>query len=298
MNIVFSDPAAREQISDLLDCALAEDLGSPPGSLGKGGDCTSNALFSALDTGRAVIRSKENGVLSGAYLCAPLFAKIDPSLSLTMCADDGAPLAPGTEICRLSGKVQSILAGERTALNFLQHCSGIATLTSRYVAAIRHTGAKLLDTRKTTPGLRLLEKKAVRHGGGMNHRSGLFDMMLIKNTHIKRCGGVTAALTKALSARGPAKWPKIEIEVQSVREFDEALRLQPDRIMLDNMSVSAMRACVEKMTKSGGIRSELEASGNITLDTVAEVAETGVDFISCGAITHSAPALDIHLIML
>lgn len=297
MNTVFSDPAAREQISDLLDCALAEDLGAPSGSRGKGGDCTSNALFSAVDTGRAVIRSKENGVLSGAYLCAPLFAKIDPSLSLTICANDGDPLAPGTEICRLSGRVQSILAGERTALNFLQHCSGIATLTSRYVAAIRHTGATILDTRKTTPGLRLLEKTAVRHGGGMNHRSGLFDMVLIKNTHCKQCGGVTAALTRALRARGTATEPKIEIEVQTLREFAEALRLHPDRIMLDNMSVSVMRACVEKIPASSGAGIELEASGNITLDTVAAVAETGVDFISCGAITHSAPALDIHLIM-
>ena len=267
------------------------------GPAGRGGDCTSNALFSSRDIGCAVIRSKENGVLSGAYLLAPLFSKVDPSISLTVLLNDGAPLTPGADICRLQGSVRNILAGERTALNFLQRLSGIATLTSRYVAAIRHTEAKLLDTRKTTPCLRRLEKCAVRHGGGMNHRSGLFDMILIKNTHVRQCGGVTAALTKALRSRGTAKKPEIEIEVQNAAEFAEALVLHPDRIMLDNMSVEDIRGCVEKMPKDGVMRVDLEASGNITLDTIASVAETGVDFISCGAITHSARAMDMHLLI-
>ncbi len=294
MGLSVSDDVSRKLIDELLDCALAEDLGK---DLGKDGDCTSKAIFSASETGRAVIQSKEQGILSGAYLMQPLFCRIDPSLSLTELADDGTPLSPGAEICRLQGPVRSILAGERTALNFLQRLSGIATLSARYAAAIRHTKARLLDTRKTTPCLRLLEKRAVRHGGGMNHRSGLFDMMLIKDTHCKQCGGVTAALTKALRARGTAKEPKIEVEVRNAAEFAEALALRPDRIMLDNMSVSDMRGCVEKMPLACGIHIELEASGNISLDTIAAVAETGVDFISCGAITHSAPALDIHLIM-
>jgi len=280
----------KKRLGKLLDCALAEDLG-------KGGDCTSNALFSPKDIGSAVIKSKEKGVLSGTYLLAPLFFKIDPSLSVAVLLSDGAPLEPGSEICRLKGSVRSILAGERIALNFLQRLSGIATMTARCVAAIRHTRAKLLDTRKTTPCLRALEKLAVRHGGGTNHRSGLFDMILIKDTHSKQCGGVTAALKKAMTSRGKAKEPKIEIEVQNAAEFAEALALRPDRIMLDNMSADAMRRCVEKMSKNCDMRVDLEASGNISLDNATEVAETGVDFISCGAITHSAKALDIHLVI-
>jgi nicotinate-nucleotide pyrophosphorylase (carboxylating) len=289
------DADFQKQISELVDRALAEDLGSA----GTAGDCTSNALFSPKDTCNAVIKSKEKGVLSGTYLLAPLFSKIDPSLSLTMLLSDGAVLEPGDEICRLQGSVRNILAGERTALNFLQRLSGIATLTSRYVAALRHTKTKLLDTRKTTPCLRLLEKLAVRHGGGMNHRFGLFDMMLIKNTHVKQCGGVTAALTRALRSRGNASQkPAIEIEVQNAAEFAEALALHPDRIMLDNMSIDEMRGCVEKMPKDDVMHIELEASGNITLDNIAAVAETGVDFISCGAITHSARAMDMHLLII
>jgi nicotinate-nucleotide pyrophosphorylase (carboxylating) len=286
----MNDADFQKQLSELLDRAIAEDLGM-------GGDCTSIALFSHKDMGSAVIRSREKGVLSGVYLLAPLFSKVDPSLSLNVLLNDGAALAPGAEICRLQGSVRSILAGERIALNFLQRFSGIATLTARYAAAIRHTKAELLDTRKTTPCLRVLEKLAVRHGGGGNHRSGLFDMMLIKDTHVKQCGGVKAALTKAMRARGTAKKPEIEIEVQNTAEFAEALALHPDRIMLDNMSAQAIRGCVEAMSETCHMRTELEASGNITLATIAKVAETGVDYISCGAITHSAPALDIHLII-
>jgi nicotinate-nucleotide pyrophosphorylase (carboxylating) len=287
--VSMNDAEFKKQISVLLDRTLAEDLG-------KGGDCTSNALFSRKNTASAVIRSKETGVLSGTYLLAPLFSKIDPSLSVDVLLSDGAQLEPGSEICRLKGSVRSILSGERVALNFLQRLSGIATLTARYTAAIRHTKAELLDTRKTTPGLRALEKLAVRHGGGENHRAGLFDMMLIKDTHVRQCGGVTAALKKAIASRGKAKEPKIEIEVQNAEEFAEALALRPDRIMLDNMSVDDMRGCVEKMLGCG-MRVELEASGSISPDNAAEVAETGVDFISCGAVTHSAKALDIHLVL-
>ena len=192
MGHLVTDPLFH-QVDAIIQRALAEDLGT--------GDCTSNALFSPDDRAEAIVRSKEHGVLSGAYLLSPLFSRIDSTIAVDLLLDDGALLAPDAEICRIQGPVRGILAGERTALNFLQRLSGIATITSTYIAAIAHTKARLLDTRKTTPGLRSLEKLAVRHGGGVNHRFGLFDMMLIKDTHVKRCGGVTAALKKE-SLRG------------------------------------------------------------------------------------------------
>ena len=241
-----------------------------------------------------MIRSKNAGILSGAYLIKPIFNKIHPDIQIILSCTDGTFLEPGMIIAQLEGPVNGILAGERTVLNFLQRLSGIATLTSRYVAAIAHTQARLLDTRKTTPGLRYCEKMAVVHGGGTNHRIGLFDMILIKDTHVKRSGGVAQALTRALAYRGTNLSLKIEIEVQSIGEFDQALEFNPDRIMLDNMSIEQMKQCVEILHKKGKAI-ELEASGNITLSTIGTVAETGVDFISSGSITHSAPALDIHL---
>jgi nicotinate-nucleotide pyrophosphorylase (carboxylating) len=289
MGLLVTDGSLDAAINDLLDHALAEDLGIE-------GDVTSTAIFSANDRADAVIKSKASGVLSGAGILRPLFAKLDASLSCAVLLQDGGALNPGTEICRLSGNVRAILAGERIALNLLQRLSGVATLTARYAAAIGHTGAKLLDTRKTTPGLRLLEKQAVRHGGGANHRIGLFDMMLIKDTHVARAGGVTNALAKAFAFRKNRSALKIEIEVQTPQQFSEALALGPDRIMLDNMDIETMRRCVRE-ARSGRIPVEIEASGSITLASIASIAETGVDFISCGAITHSAPALDIHLII-
>lgn len=278
------------QINTLLDRALAEDLADA-------GDITSKAIFDPGDTARALIKSKAPGVLSGVFLLAPLFARLDPKVTLDIRANDGDLLAPGTEICRLDGPVISILSGERIALNLLQRLSGIATMTATYVAAIKHTKTRLLDTRKTAPGLRLPEKMAVQHGGGVNHRFGLFDMILIKDTHVKRAGGVTAALRKAMTVRGDTSHPKIEVEVQNVEECIEAIALAPDRIMLDNMSIDDMRRCVELIRLSGA-KIELEASGGITLESIGKIAETGVDFISCGVLTHSAPALDIHLVII
>jgi len=282
-------PSPARQIHDLIEHALAEDLATA-------GDITSAAIFSPSDIAAAVIKSKATGVLSGTFLLQPLFTRIDPTVTLTLPSSDGDRLEKGSEICRLAGSVQSILAGERIALNFLQHLSGIASATAQFASAIAHTRARLLDTRKTTPGLRFIEKMAVRHGGGTNHRSGLFDMMLIKDTHVKRAGGVTAALSKALAARAGKKAPAIEVEVQSVDECVEALALCPDRIMLDNMELDDMRRCVD-MVRLAGAKVELEASGGVTRETIVAIAETGVDFISCGAITHSAPALDIHLVI-
>jgi nicotinate-nucleotide pyrophosphorylase (carboxylating) len=193
--------------------------------------------------------------------------------------------------------VRAILSGERTVLNFLQRLSGIATLTARLVAAMGESPARLLDTRKTTPTLRALEKKAVRDGGGHNHRFGLFDMVLIKDTHVRAAGGVRAALQGVRNTLGPENRLEIEVEVQSREEFIEAVAERPDRIMLDNMGPADMRVCVEHV-RSHALNIEVEASGRVSEETIAEVARTGVDYISVGSITHSAPALDIHMVML
>jgi nicotinate-nucleotide pyrophosphorylase (carboxylating) len=213
-------------------------------------------------------------------------------------AADGDPLEPGGEICRLDGAIRSILAGERVALNFLQRLSGVATHTDRLVRLLEGTRVRILDTRKTTPLLRMLEKKAVLAGGGANHRFGLFDMILIKDTHVKAAGGPGAAVRKARHyRRDRRKDIPIEVEVQSVDEFKEAMAAGPDRVMLDNMSCDQMRQCVNLAGNYDG-SVELEASGNITAETVRDVAETGVDFISVGSLTHSVCAIDIHLVIL
>jgi len=279
----------KNLIDTILTDALSEDLDTE-------GDVTSEAIFEDGDITEAVIKSKSEGVLSGVYLIEPLFRKIDSRIKPDICCSDGEPLIPGKVICNLSGPVKGILAGERVILNFLQRLSGIATLTSLYAKAISHTGTRLLDTRKTTPGLRFLEKKAVLHGGGVNHRFGLFDMILIKDTHVKRSGGPGNALKKALEFRANKKNLKIEVEVQSEKEFLEAVQYMPERIMLDNIPPEEMKKCVEYLRKAGS-KIELEASGNVTLSNIASVAASGVDFISSGAITHSAPALDIHLVI-
>lgn len=280
----------EQLLKTIIDSALKEDLGER-------GDVTSDAIFSDTDMAEAVIKSKSNGVLSGVYLLNYLFGQLSDACKIECKATDGDRLQPGTAICTLHGPVKAILAGERVALNFLQRFSGIATVTSQYVAAIAHTNTRLLDTRKTTPMLRYLEKMAVVHGGGCNHRFGLFDMILIKDTHVKRAGGVGNALKNALNFRGSDVSLKIEVEVQSITELEEALPYNPDRIMLDNMSVADMTKSVA-IVKRSGKNIELEASGNITLSTIAAVAQTGVDFISSGSITHSAPSLDIHLVII
>jgi nicotinate-nucleotide pyrophosphorylase (carboxylating) len=276
--------------SSLISHALSEDLGQR-------GDITTEALFDADHFGRAVIKSKQSGVVSGVQLMEPLFHHIDPSLAVGVFARNGDDVAPSTRICEFDGRVRSILAGERVALNFLQHLSGIATATHGLAGLISHTRAKLLDTRKTTPLLRLVEKEAVVHGGGHNHRFGLFDMILIKDTHVKAAGGVLTAAAKAKEyVRRSGIDVKIEIEVQSIDEFKDALSAGIDRIMLDNMQIRDMAACVE-LAKRSGSSVETEASGNVSAHTIVAIAETGVDYISVGAITHSAPALDIHLVI-
>lgn len=279
-----SDP-----INQIILQTLKEDLGEI-------GDVTSMSIFSDRDTADAVIRSKDVGILAGSYLLQPLFTIINPSLNIDCFLEDGSKLQYGTEICRLSGSIQAILAGERSALNLLQRLSGIATYTSHLAALISHTDARLLDTRKTTPLLRLLEKRAVVSGGGHNHRFGLFDMILIKDTHVRAAGGVQEAIRKAKLFRETNHNLRIEAEVQSLHEFQQALDEKPDRIMLDNMSCQQMKECVS-MRNASYPAVELEASGNVTAKTIKNIAETGVDFISAGALTHSVTALDIHLLI-
>jgi nicotinate-nucleotide pyrophosphorylase (carboxylating) len=278
------------RIDDIIKGAIAEDFG-------KNGDITSCAIFDDSQCGRAVIKSKDIGVLSGVYMLKPVFLALSPSLVVNSMLGDGSRLAPGSRICTLEGPIRGILAGERIALNFLQRLSGIATATAACVALISHTKTRLLDTRKTTPLLRLLEKRAVRHGGGFNHRFGLFDMVLVKDTHIKAAGGITGAIARARSFVSATREKiKIECEVQTWKEFLEAVRAAPDRIMLDNMTIRLLAECVA-YARVNGLAIELEASGNITTETIARVAETGVDFISMGSLTHTVKSLDIHCVM-
>ncbi len=286
----MSNKSSEEYINLLINQALSEDLG-------KKGDITSKSIFTGDDHAQALIKSKDSGILSGQYLLEQIFKTIDNTLCINLKADEGASLSVGTEICLVSGSIQSILSGERVALNFLQRLSGIATKTNKLTRLIHGTKVKLLDTRKTTPLMRILEKRAVIAGGGQNHRIGLFDMILIKDTHVKGAGGPAAAIKKARLFCKTHSDIKIEAEVQSKEEFYEAFSAQPDRIMLDNMNPDDMRICVEH--RDAQVSSiELEASGNISEETIRVIAETGVDYISVGALTHSVLALDIHLIIL
>ena len=231
---------------------------------------------------------KAPGVVAGLEVAGRVFRQVDDKTAYTALVPDGSLVAVGDVVARVAGRGQSILAAERVALNFLQRMSGIATMTRRYAAAVADTGARILDTRKTVPGLRALDKFAVRLGGGTNHRLGLYDMVLIKDNHIAVAGSVARAIWLA---RAKTRDLLVEVEVQSLEQFEEALALDVDRIMLDNMSIEAMRAAVRR---SAG-RVALEASGGITLDNIAVVAATGVDFISVGALTHSVTALDISM---
>ena len=267
---------------DLIDRALAEDLGS--------GDLTTLAVVSDGSTARAVILQKEPGVPSGTEVGRAVFERVDPDLRWTANAADGEWREPG-RLADVEGEAASILAAERVALNLLGHLSGVATVTAGYVRAVEGTGVRILDTRKTTPGLRALEKQAVRHGGGTSHRSGLFDAILVKENHAVLAGGVGEAARRAV-ANAPAG-VTVEVECATLDEVAAALEAGVPRILLDNMGLEDLRRAV---AITGG-RAELEASGGITLDTIRAVAETGVDFISVGALTHSAPALDFSLLL-
>jgi nicotinate-nucleotide pyrophosphorylase (carboxylating) len=266
---------------ELIDQALAEDVGA--------GDATTELLVPEGATGRGVLTQKAPGVLAGLKVAEAVFHRVDPTLRWHSHAEEGA-WREGGLVAEVAGPSRSILTAERVALNFLQRLSGVATLTARYVAAVNGTRARILDTRKTTPGLRILEKQAVLAGGGHNHRGGLFDAILVKENHAAMAGGVGEATRRALAA---AAGLPVEVECATLEELREALDAGAPRILLDNMTNDEMR---EAVALTAG-RAELEASGGVTLDTVREIAETGVDFISVGALTHSAPALDVSLIL-
>ncbi|MDP3939401.1 MAG: carboxylating nicotinate-nucleotide diphosphorylase [Deltaproteobacteria bacterium] len=266
----------------LITEALAEDLGRPPS------DATSEAIIDQDATGAAEIRAKAPIVLAGLEAARRTFRALDPGIAFVERAADGDRLGAGDLVLIVDGTLRAILAAERTALNFLQRLSGIATETARFVESVAGTRARILDTRKTTPGWRAMEKYAVRCGGGTNHRMGLHDAILIKDNHIRAAGGVAKALDRAWEAC--RKLP-VEVEVESISALHEALDAGAKRVLLDNMGLDALR---EAVAVTAG-RAQLEASGGVTLETVRSVAETGVDFISVGALTHSTPAADLSL---
>ena len=275
----------KAQVKGLVDLALAEDLGR--------GDVTTNSLIAEKKTGVASILAQEKGILAGGGVARQVFRRVDPELKVRLRVKDGAALSPGEVIATVEGRTASILKAERTALNFLQRLSGIATETNRYVKAVEGLPVRILDTRKTAPGLRALDKYAVKVGGGKNHRMNLGDGVLIKDNHLSALKSEGLSIREIIARvwqNAPAATP-VEIEVGTPREALEAAEAGANIVMLDNMSLDDMRQAV-KMLRGVALT---EASGKITLKTVRAVAETGVDFISVGAITHSAPALDISL---
>jgi nicotinate-nucleotide pyrophosphorylase (carboxylating) len=268
-------------IREIVRWTLDEDLGS--------GDVTTNWTIPPDTNLRGQFLIKTGGVVAGLTVVRVVFAQMSSNLIFTELSPDGKEVAPGDVVAKVEGPGQAILTAERTALNFMQRMSGIATLTHRYVKAVSETKAVILDTRKTAPGIRALDKWAVRLGGGENHRMGLYDMVLIKDNHIAACGSITAAVEQ-VRRHNIQKLP-VEVEVKDLHELRETLPLGVNRIMLDNMSLEDMRQAV-KITDG---QVSLEASGNVNLKTVADVAATGVDFISVGELTHSVAALDISL---
>lgn len=269
-----------EAAEPLIRLALREDIGS--------GDVTTEATIPSGARGRGEIIAKARGIVCGLPVAAAAFRAVDEEISLIPRVRDGEPVQPGDVVAEVEGPLRGILAAERTALNFLSRLSGIATLTARFVEAVAPYRAVILDTRKTTPGWRVLEKYAVRCGGGRNHRMGLYDMVLIKDNHVKACGSIAEAVRRV---RAAGVTVPIEVEVQSLAELKETLELGVDRVLLDNFSVEEIAEAV-RITAG---RVPLEASGGVTLENAAVIAATGVDYISVGALTHSAPALDLSL---
>ena len=269
-------------VAAFVAATLAEDMGM-------GGDITSAAVIPAEARLTAVMDSRDPVVVAGLPLAAAFFRALDPACTVTMLASDGDTVPAGTDLMRIEGNARALLTAERSALNTVQHLTGIATMARQYVDAIAGPGAVLLDTRKTLPGLRALQKYAVRCGGGFNHRFGLDDAAMIKDNHVQAAGGIAPAVEKLRAGLG--HMVRIELEVDTLAQLEEALGLGVDTILLDNMSLDDLRRAVA-MARG---RAVLEASGNVTLASVRAIAETGVDYISSGAITHSAPNLDIGL---
>jgi len=272
-----------QQIDTIINNALAEDIHT--------GDITTQALQLKPGIASGILKAKEDMIVCGLRVAGRVFSLLDKDSKFFPCCSDGDFVAKGTVIAEMSGDAAHLLQGERVALNLLQRMSGVATLTAEYVRAVAGTKARIVDTRKTTPGLRILEKYAVRVGGGINHRTGLYDGVLIKENHIAAAGGISAAVSRA-RAYIPHTL-KIEIETESLADVSEALFAGADIIMLDNMDIETMKEAVA--TIAG--RATVEASGGVNLSTVRAIAETGVDIISVGALTHSAPSMDISMLL-
>ncbi|BAR52011.1 nicotinate-nucleotide diphosphorylase [Tannerella forsythia KS16] len=277
--------SADQLIDELITLAFAEDIGD--------GDHTTLCCIPSTEMGKSRLIIKESGVLAGVEMAQRIFKHFDPDMRMDIFICDGAEVKKGDIAFTVEGRVQSLLQTERLVLNVMQRMSGIATTTRRYVKALEGTKTRVLDTRKTTPGMRMLEKEAVRIGGGVNHRIGLFDMILLKDNHVDFAGGIEQAITRAQSyLKEKRKKLKIEIEVRNFKELDEVMKVGGvDRIMLDNFSPSDTREAVRRI----GGRYETESSGGITFDTLRDYAECGVDYISVGALTHSIQSLDMSL---
>jgi len=273
-------------LQPLIRMALDEDIGS--------GDVTSKSVIPAGARAQGRLVAKEDGVIAGLKLVPAVYALIDSGVIVRPLSDDGDRVHRGSILAEVEGPAIPILTGERIALNFLQRLSGVATLTSRYVEAVRGTRARILDTRKTTPGMRRAEKYAVRMGGGTNHRHGLYDLVLIKDNHLELAGGEAIGEAVSRARQNAPTGLRVEVETENLRQVEEALDAKADIIMLDNMAIEMMTEAV-RLIRRAEHAVEIEASGGITLDSVRSIAQTGVDFISVGGLTHSAPALDISL---
>lgn len=278
-------PLNSQEVHQVIQAALKEDVGL--------GDVTTLALIPANATAKAVLRARQPLVLAGVELAEETFRELSPEAKSKRAAEDGKPLAAGDTILTVSGPARALLTAERVALNFVQRLSGIATFTAQFVDAVRGTRAQILDTRKTTPGWRRLEKYAVTCGGGHNHRMGLFDMVLIKDNHLAVLKGAKPNPIAAALEQTRSRLPglKLEVEVDTLEQLEQALAAGAHIVLLDNMDPAQMRVAVEKCQG----RAQTEASGGVSLAGIRAVAETGVDFISVGALTHSAPAVDIGL---
>jgi nicotinate-nucleotide pyrophosphorylase (carboxylating) len=270
--------------SALVRAALAEDLGT--------GDVTTLATVAEDALASALITQKAPGVIYGLQAAETVFSQLDPDVYFERLVAEGEWREDGGPVLWISGRARALLTGERTALNFLAHLSGVATMAARAASAVEGTGAKVLDTRKTTPGLRALEKAAVAAGGATNHRAGLYDAILIKENHIAAAGGIAQAIERA-RAQAPELAGTLEVEVRNPDEIEQALAAGAPRMLLDNMDESQLRAAVAQVAG----RAELEASGGVTLQSLRALAQTGIEWVSMGALTHSAPALDLSLIM-
>lgn len=271
----------KKELNKIISIALKEDVGK--------GDITTNTIIPKSQTGKAVIIAKEDGVIAGLFVAKEVFRKLDKKIIFKTFVKEGERVTAGEKIAEIKGSLRALLTGERTALNFLQRMSGIATLTAKFVNQLKDTKTKILDTRKTSPCLRFLDKYSVKIGGGTNHRFGLYDMVLIKDNHIKAAGSITNAVK--LVRKNLKERTKIEVETTNLEEVKEALSNKVDIIMLDNMPLEKIKEAFKLING----KAKIEVSGNVSLNNVRNIAQTGVDYISVGALTHSFKALDVSI---